>query len=195
MNLLCITLGTLIQLSPIIGAGIAAIIVIIGWGKISSLNRKNEIKKELRGYGLEMLRSIIELQIDFQKTGVLDKKLYDNMTVKIKTFGTNEDISAFNIINDGKIALERDNQRYLDMKADFKAKLEAIEVNHSLQTAKKINEVDENELKESEEKLKESEEKLKEEILKQKNILNTLLMELLDACRNKIRKELNLYQL
>jgi hypothetical protein len=63
MNLLCIYFDDKIQLAPIIGALIAAIIVIWGWSRSARLNRKNEIAKELRVYRLSMLQSFQTLFI------------------------------------------------------------------------------------------------------------------------------------
>ena len=175
MNLLCITFDTQIQLAPIIGAAIAAIIVVIGWFVISYLNRKNEIKKELRGYRLEMLQYIVELQIDFQKTSVLDKNLYNTTFAKIKTFGTKEEIRYFDKINDIITTLEKDKQKYLETNAKFNDKLKVLEVKSEevngnflkknfdlkpiLKTEKTIQEV-EDEIKEKEQKTEEVEQKI-----------------------------------
>jgi len=85
MYLLCITFDTKIQLAPIIGATIAAMVVVIGWFIISYLNRKNEIAKEARRYRIDMLNSIINFVDIFIKNKVI-------LTTNIET-GFNDEVN------------------------------------------------------------------------------------------------------
>jgi len=207
MNLLCIVFDEKIQLAPIIGAMIAAIIVIIGWFIISYLNRRNEIKKELRGYRLEMLHSIITLQIDFQKTYIIDKNLYNLMYVKIKTFGTREENKCFKQINDAIVALEKEREKQIKLNTKFDVELKKhedvkeknfnltpiLKTEETIQEVKKIKEElkeTERKIKENEQKIKEIEQEIEENILKMEDIINTSLMELLHLCQGTIRQEL-----
>ena len=68
---------------------ISIVLVVIGWFVNQWLNRKNEIAKELRGYRLKMLNSIIYFRLIFFKTkGFNDEvqKLYDKAYTEIQLY-------------------------------------------------------------------------------------------------------------
>ena len=119
MDLLCIAFDNIIQLAPIIGATIAAFVVVIGWFIISSLNRKNEIAKELRGYKLDLLQSIIDLQIDFEIKNEINEKLYRIVSSKIKTFGSKEEVRILN-------KMESDKKDFSESFKNSKERLDVI---------------------------------------------------------------------
>jgi len=130
MNLLCIYFDDKIQLAPIIGALIAAIIVIVGWFIIARLNRKNEIAKELRGYRIDMLKTVLEfrqyfaklLSISIQNKQTPDLKdsklseLCENAFNKIQMFGKNDERNLME-----ELSKEADNNQ-------FSAKLQKLTV-------------------------------------------------------------------
>ncbi|MDR2908059.1 MAG: hypothetical protein LBU91_08745 [Bacteroidales bacterium] len=88
--------------SQIIGAMIAAIVVVAGWFWIAYLNRKNEIAKELRQHKIKLLVDLFKLvrkQRDLNKNEQLTTlpdgywDLYYDVTASINSF-CNEDIIA-----------------------------------------------------------------------------------------------------
>ena len=116
MILLCICFENKIQLAPIIGAVIAAIIVVIGWFIISYLNRKNEIAKELRGYRLKMLTNIIDFRLSFIKNNGFNdevQKLYDKAYTEIQLYGKNDEIKNFEKFVKTLKDLKKENNEHL----------------------------------------------------------------------------------
>ncbi len=94
MNLLSILFDEKIQLAPIIGAIIAAVIVIIGWFIVAYFNRKNEIAKELRGYRSDLLSRIIQSSFELSQ-GNFNKNLMEDVNLKIQLYGKKDENECF----------------------------------------------------------------------------------------------------
>ena len=193
MSLLSIAFDTNIQLAPIIGATIAAIVVVIGWFIISYLNRRNEIAKELREYKLNILRSIINLRNDLMKNDKLSKKLYDEVSIHIQTFGQKDEIQAFYYFNDSFKQLEnleKIHEEFKNNQIAFKNILDRDRQNAS----KEIEDL----IQEAERKAVNIDSIIPEREIQMNKIIDEInknLVTLLDLCRDRIRKELKLEKL
>ena len=110
MNLLCITFDEKVQLAPIIGAIIAATIVIIGWFIVAYFNRKNEIKKELRSFRIDMCFSAIDYQRELLDDKNFSENLYNKWKAtvdKIEVFGKDSERKKLKEIIECKDDLRR----------------------------------------------------------------------------------------
>jgi hypothetical protein len=98
MDILCVAFEEQIQLAPIIGATIAAIVVVIGWFMVSFFNRKDAIVRELRDKRINMLNAIIDFRNSFVKYNEFNsevQKLYDEAFLKLQLYGKNDEVEIF----------------------------------------------------------------------------------------------------
>jgi len=207
MNLLRICFENSIQPAPIIGATIAAIVVVAGWFFVPKLKRKNEIKKELRGYRLELLRSLIELKKNIkEKDFQFDRELYSEVLKKLEYFGRRDEIKNSEKIK-GKIkalekimedfenkcikpTLEKDSERIDYWKNEVEEKVIIVDDNTGVEKKMIVEDFEEIKtglIKEEEERWKKKKGKIFNDF--EKGIINEL-MELFDSMRNRIRKEI-----
>lgn len=90
MNPMCLIFDEKVQLAPIIGAIIAAIIVLIGWFIVAALNRKNEIIKRRMEYRSDLLQKIIIFSLDLS-VNKFDNNLLEDINLKIQLYGKNDE--------------------------------------------------------------------------------------------------------
>lgn len=90
MNQMCLIFDEKVQLAPIIGAIIAALIVVIGWFIVAALNRKNEIIKRRMEYRSDLLSEIILFSLNLSLNKV-DENLLENINLKIQLYGKKDE--------------------------------------------------------------------------------------------------------
>jgi len=189
---------------------LSVIVIIIGWSYNQSKNRENEIAKELRGYRLEMLQSIISFQTDFIKNDVMDENLYNLMCIKIKTYGKNDEIQLLNKLNEeiewlenSKEKLKNSKEKVENNKEELKNSKEEIEKerekikkgkNNSLKKERLFSQIEEinSKIEEYNSQIEEINSKNEEYNSQIEKNIHTFLKEALDICRDRIRKELKL---
>ena len=68
MKMCNIKFKSIVELTPLLTTFLSVVVVVVaGWWYNQTESRKFEMKKEVRGYRLEMLHSIITLHNDFDK--------------------------------------------------------------------------------------------------------------------------------
>lgn len=90
MNQMCLIFDEKVQLAPIIGAIIAALIVVIGWFIVAALNRKNEIIKRRMEYRSDLLSEIILFSLNLS-VNKFDENLLEDINLKIQLYGKKDE--------------------------------------------------------------------------------------------------------